>query len=49
MDFTGPGIDHHDGAALAILAQDFFADALQILINGRDHVIAGNGRLGDPL
>ena len=49
MNLPGPGINDDDGAALGILTEDFLTDALEILINGCDHIITGNWRLGDAL
>lgn len=47
MDLSRPGIDEDDGAALGIFFQDFFAEALEILVKRGDDVVARNGGLGD--
>ena len=49
MDLAGPGINENDGAALGVFFEDLLADALEILVKGRDDVVPRNGWLGDPL
>ena len=49
MDLTGPWIDDDDGTAFAVFLQDLLADALEILVDGGDHVVPGDGGMGNAL